>query len=283
MRSIFNAIAGIAGLALLATGLMSGPATAAPQPWQMGFQEAASPIAEWIHQFHDLLLILCVIISAFVLLLMIWVSVRFNAKANPTPSKVTHNTLIEVLWTVVPIIILVIIAIPSLRLLYFDRTIPEADITIKATGYQWYWGYEYPDIEGVSFDSIMLTDEERGPDQPRLLAVDNVVVVPVGKIVKMQITASDVIHAWALPAFGVKIDAIPGRLNETWFEATKEGVYYGQCSELCGRDHAFMPIEVHVVSEQDYAAWVAEAKQKFAAHTPRGKDNMVASTTGAAE
>ena len=210
MRSIFNAIAGIAGLALLATGLMSGPATAAPQPWQMGFQEAASPIAEWIHQFHDLLLILCVIISAFVLLLMIWVSVRFNAKANPTPSKVTHNTLIEVLWTVVPIIILVIIAIPSLRLLYFDRTIPEADITIKATGYQWYWGYEYPDIEGVSFDSIMLTDEERGPDQPRLLAVDNVVVVPVGKIVKMQITASDVIHAWALPAFGVKIDAIPG-------------------------------------------------------------------------
>ena len=281
MRSIFNAIAGIAGLALLATGLMSGPATAAPQPWQMGFQEAASPIAEWIHQFHDLLLILCVIISAFVLLLMIWVSVRFNAKANPTPSKVTHNTLIEVLWTVVPIIILVIIAIPSLRLLYFDRTIPEADITIKATGYQWYWGYEYPDIEGVSFDSIMLTDEERGPDQPRLLAVDNVVVVPVGKIVKMQITASDVIHAWALPAFGVKIDAIPGRLNETWFEATKEGVYYGQCSELCGRDHAFMPIEVHVVSEQDYAAWVAEAKQKFAAHTPVGKDNMVASTLGA--
>ncbi|MGE0586440.1 MAG: cytochrome c oxidase subunit II [Flavobacteriaceae bacterium] len=283
MRSIFKAFSGIAGLALLAVGLMPDPAMAAAQPWQLGFQEAASPIAEWIHEFHYLLVILCVVISVFVLALMVWVAVRYNAKANPTPSKVTHNTLIEVLWTVVPIIILVIIAIPSLRLLYFDRTIPEADITIKATGYQWYWGYEYPDIEGVSFDSIMLTDDERGPDQPRLLAVDNVVVVPVGKIVKMQITAADVIHAWALPAFGVKIDAIPGRLNETWFEATKEGVYYGQCSELCGRDHAFMPIEVHVVSEQEYAAWVEEAKQKFAAHTPRGKDNMVAAATGAAE
>ncbi|MGE0847622.1 MAG: cytochrome c oxidase subunit II [Flavobacteriaceae bacterium] len=275
MRSFFTALAATCGLAALA-GMLPDTALANAQPWQLGLQEAASPVSEWIHQFHNVLLVIITVIVIFVFALLVWIVVRFNAKANPEPSRTTHNTLLEVAWTVLPILILVVIAIPSFRLLYFDRTIPPADVTIKATGYQWYWGYEYPDEDGMSFDSIMLSDDERKEDQPRLLAVDNVIVVPVGKVVKMQITAADVIHAWTVQPLGVKIDAVPGRLNEAWFRATKEGVYYGQCSELCGRDHAFMPIEVHVVSEADYAAWLTEAKQKFASHLPRDKDNAVA-------
>lgn len=234
-----------------------------PKPWQLGFQEAATENMSIITDFNNFLLYLMTAITVFVLGLLIYVMVRFNAKANPEPSKTSHNTLIEVIWTVVPILILVVIAIPSFRLLYFQRDIPEADLTVKAVGYQWYWGYEYPDHGDFAFDSLMLSDEERG-DQPRLLATDTAMVVPVDTTVRVVVTAADVLHSWAMPAFGVKMDAVPGRLNETWFRAEKTGTYYGQCSELCGIRHAFMPIRVEVVSQEEFAAWVEEAKAEYA-------------------
>ncbi len=255
-----------AGIATVLAG--SGAAlagTGQPSDWQVNLQGAASPVMESIHSFHTFLLFIIVSVVLLVLALLIVVLVKFNEKANPVPSKTTHHTLIEVAWTVIPVLILVAIAIPSFRLLFLELNIPKADMTVKITGHQWYWSYEYPDNGAFTFDSLMLTDEERKPDQPRLLAVDNEVVVPVNKIVRIQVTSADVIHSFAMPSFGVKIDAMPGRLNESWFQATKEGVFYGQCSELCGKDHAFMPIAIRVVSEQDFSAWVEEAKQKFAA------------------
>jgi cytochrome c oxidase subunit 2 len=225
-----------------------------------GLQAAATPVMEDIHSFHNLLLTVIVAIVVFVTALLLYVMVRFNRKSNPTPSKTTHNTLLEVLWTVVPVMILVIIAIPSFRLLYKEVVIPQADLTIKATGYQWYWGYEYPDNGGISFDANIVADADLKPGQPRLLATDNDVVVPVDTTVRVIVTGADVIHSWAVPSFGVKIDAVPGRLNETWFHATKTGMYYGECSELCGQSHAFMPIAIKVVSKEDFAAWVASQK-----------------------
>jgi cytochrome c oxidase subunit 2 len=249
--------------ALLALGGTGYAQMGQPSPWQFGLQLAASPVMEDIVWFHDFLLWLIAAIAAFVLALLIVVMVRFNARANPVPSRTTHNTLIEVLWTVVPVLILVAIAVPSFRLLFFQLETPPADLTIKATGKQWFWTYAYPD-QKIEFDSIMLQDKDRKADQPRLLAVDNDIVVPVNKVVKVQTTGADVIHAFAIPSFGIKIDAVPGRLNETWFKATREGIYYGQCSELCGKDHAFMPIAIRVVNERDYSAWLEEAKKKFA-------------------
>jgi cytochrome c oxidase subunit 2 len=234
-----------------------------PTNWQLGFQQSATPVMDNIAWFHDFLLYLITAITVFVLVLLLIIIVRFNAKANPTPSKTTHHTLLEVAWTVIPVIILVAVAVPSFRLLFFQLQIPQADLTIKATGKQWFWTYNYPD-QKFEFDSLMLQDKDRKPDQPRLLAVDNELVVPVNKVVRMQVIGADVIHAFAVPSFGIKIDAIPGRLNETWFKAEREGVYYGQCSELCGKDHAFMPIAVRVVKEADYNAWVEQAKKKFA-------------------
>ena len=258
----------IAFSAALAVTLSAGGQAAAgsgqPSPWQLGFQQAATPVMENITWFHDLLLYLITIISAFVLLLLLIVIVRFNAKSNPTPSRTTHNTLLEVAWTVIPVLILVTIAVPSFRLLFFQQTIPQADVTIKATGKQWYWSYTYPDHGQFEFDSLMLQDKDRKSDQPRLLAVDNEIVVPVNKVVRVQVIGADVIHAFAVPSFGIKIDAVPGRLNETWFKAEREGVYYGQCSELCGKDHAFMPIAVRVVNDRDFSAWVEQAKKKDA-------------------
>jgi cytochrome c oxidase subunit II len=238
-----------------------------PSPWQLGFQQSVTPVMDDIAWFHDFLLYVITAITIFVLALLVIVIVRFNARSNPTPSKTTHNTLLEVMWTVVPVLILVAIAVPSFRLLFFQLNIPQADMTVKATGKQWFWSYAYPDNGGFEFDSLMLQDKDRKPDQPRLLAVDNEVVVPVNKVVRVQVTGADVIHAFAVPSFGVKIDAVPGRLNETWFKATREGVYYGQCSELCGKDHAFMPIAVRVVSERDFNAWIEQAKKKFARDT----------------
>jgi cytochrome c oxidase subunit II len=235
-----------------------------PSPWQMNFQTAVTPIMETIDSFHMFLTIIAAAITVFVMILLLIVMIRFRESANPTPSRTTHNTLLEVGWTVIPALILVVIAVPSFRLLFDQLTIPPAEITVKATGTaQWTWTYEYPE-HGIVFDSIMLQDNERKPDQPRLLAVDNEMVVPVNKTVRMQITADGIIHAFAVPSFGIKIDAIPGRLNETWFRATREGIYYGQCSELCGRNHAFMPIAVRVVSDQEYEAWLADAKKKWA-------------------
>lgn len=248
---------------MLASG---GPVLATygqPTPWQLGLQQSVTPIMDNIIWFHDFLLWVIAAISLFVLVLLLIVIVRFNAKANPTPSKTTHNTLLEVAWTLVPVIILVAIAVPSFKLLFLQLTIPPADVTIKATGKQWYWSYAYPD-DKFEFDSLMLKDNERKADQPRLLAVDNDMVVPVNKVIRVQVIGADVIHAFAVPAFGIAIDAVPGRLNETWFKATREGIYYGQCRELCGKYHAYMPIAVRVVSEKDYAAWLDQAKKKYA-------------------
>jgi cytochrome c oxidase subunit 2 len=258
----------LAALAAAISSVLAASGTAdaglgQPSSWQLGFQQSATPVMDNIVWFHDFLLWLITAITLFVLALLVIVFVRFNARANPIPSKTTHNTVIEVIWTLVPVIILVTIAVPSFKLLFLQQTIPQADLTVKATGKQWYWTYAYPD-DKIEFDSIMLKDNERKPEQPRLLAVDNEMVVPVNKVVRVQVIGSDVIHAFAVPSFGIKIDAIPGRLNETWFKATREGMYYGQCSELCGKDHAYMPIAVRVVNERDYAAWLEQAKQKFA-------------------
>ena len=235
-----------------------------PKDWQLGFQNPASDGMRDIVNFHNnLLLPIIIAISVFVLFLMLYACVRFRASANPNPSKRTHNVTVEILWTLIPCLILIVMAVPSFKILYKQDTIPKADLTIKAVGYQWYWGYEYPD-ENIIFDSYMIEEKDLTADQPRLLSVDNEVVVPVNKVVKVLITANDVLHAWALPAFGVKRDAVPGRINETWFKAEKEGTYYGQCSELCGIKHAFMPITVKVVSEEDYQEWLSEARVKFA-------------------
>ena len=270
----------LAALAAAVTpGLISCDAAFAgsgqPSPWQLGFQQAATPVMENIVWFHDFLLWLIVAITLFVLALLAIVAVRFNARANPTPSRTTHNTLIEVMWTLVPVVILVAIAVPSFKLLFLQLTIPPADVTVKATGKQWYWSYSYPDSK-FEFDSLMLKDNERKADQPRLLAVDNEMVVPVNKVIRVQVIGAEVIHAFAVPSFGIKIDAVPGRLNETWFKATREGVYYGQCSELCGRDHAFMPIAVRVVNDRDYAAWLDQAKKKYATDDRRPATSLVA-------
>lgn len=232
--------------------------------WQMGFNESVTTVMNDIVHLHDrILLPIIVAISVFVLFLLLYSIFKFRASKNPIPSKTSHNTFIEVMWTVIPCLILIVIAIPSFRLLYKQDIIPKADVTIKAIGYQWYWGYEYPD-QNIAFDANMIETKNLKPNQPRLLETDNHVVVPVNKVVKVLITANDVLHAWAVPSFGVKRDAVPGRINETWFKAEKEGVYYGQCSELCGSRHAFMPITVRVVSDKQYNEWLKEAKIKFA-------------------
>lgn len=239
--------------------------TGQPSPWQIGFQGAASPIMEQIDEFHWLLTVISALITILVLVLLAIVFVRFNEKANPTPSTTTHHTGLEVAWTVVPVIILVVIAIPSFRLLFNQLDIPKADITIKATGTAgWTWVYEYPDHGGFNFISSMIPEKELKPGQPRLLAVDNEVVLPVNKIIRVQVTAEGIIHAFAVPSFGVKIDAVPGRLNETWFKATKTGTFYGQCSELCGINHAYMPIQIRIVEEAEFNKWVEDAKKKYA-------------------
>jgi cytochrome c oxidase subunit 2 len=259
------------GTALLAFSGLAAPAFALPQyvphNWQLGMQPAATPVMAQIEQFHQELLVIITAICLFVLALLVWVMIRYNQRANPVPSKAHHNTLLEVAWTGIPVIILVLIAIPSFKLLYYEAGIPPADVTLKAIGNQWYWTYVYPDENGLRFDSYMLSDAAAAKaGEPRLLGVDNPVYVPVNKVVEVDTTGSDVIHSWSVPAFGVKMDAVPGRINKTWFKATRIGTYYGQCSQLCGANHAFMPIEVKVVSEAAYQAWLAGAKKKFAAN-----------------
>jgi cytochrome c oxidase subunit 2 len=260
------------GLAVVGTALVAAGGTAfaelgQPAPWEFKLQGSATQVMDDITSFHNWLLVTITLITLFVLALLATIVVKFNAKANPVPSRTTHNTLIEVAWTLIPVLILVAIAVPSFRLLFLELDIPKADLTIKATGKQWYWTYAYPDNGKFEFDSLLACDEARLKcEQPRLLTVDNEVVVPVNKVVRVETTGADVIHSFAVPAFGIKIDAIPGRLNETWFKANKVGVYYGQCSELCGKDHAYMPIAVRVVTDQEFAAWVETAKKKFAAN-----------------
>jgi cytochrome c oxidase subunit 2 len=238
--------------------MLSAAYAGTPEPWGIGMQTPASPSAEHLHDFHNLLMIIISSITLFVLLLLIYVVVRFNKRANPVPRKFSHNTLIEVIWTVIPVVILIVIAVPSFKLLYFlDRT-HEPEMTLKVTGYQWYWGYEYPDHGDINFMSYMVADADIKEGQQRLLSTDTVVVLPIETDIQILITAADVIHAWAVPALGLKTDAIPGRLNETWVRINKPGIYYGQCSELCGKDHAYMPIEIHAVTKEEFEAWVAE-------------------------
>jgi cytochrome c oxidase subunit II len=258
----------VAGMALAAGGTAFAE-LGQPAPWEITLQRAGSPVMENIVWFHNFLLVIITVITLFVLALLVIVVMKFNARANPVPSRTTHNTLIEVAWTLVPVLILVCIAVPSFRLLFLELDVPKSDLTIKVTGKQWYWSYAYPDNGKFEFDSLLAQDK-----QPRLLGVDNEMVVPVNKVIRIQTTGADVIHSFAVPAFGIKIDSIPGRLNETWFKATKTGMYYGQCSELCGKDHAFMPIAVRVVEDQEFASWVDAAKKKFAGNPANSYASM---------
>ena len=235
-----------------------------PAPWQLGLQDAATPVMADIIWFHDYLLWIIACITAFVLILLGIIVVRFNARANPTPTRTTHNTLLEVVWTIAPVVILLFIAVPSFRLLFVQLDVPKPDLTVKATGKQWFWSYSYPDNGNFEFDSLIVAEKDLKPDQPRLLTVDNELVVPVNKVVHVLVTGADVIHSFAVPSFGIKIDAVPGRLNDTWFKATVEGTFHGQCSELCGKDHAFMPITVRVVNDNEFKTWVEAAKKKYA-------------------
>ena len=240
-----------------------------PTEWQMGFQEAASPLMAELSGLHDFVFWIITFITIFVFVLLAYVCFKFSAKRNKTPSQTTHNSLLEVAWTVVPVLLLVVIAIPSFKLLYKQNDFSNIDMTIKATGYTWYWGYEYPDHDSIEFDAIMLTEDELEEGQPRLLTTDNMLVVPVKKNIKMQITSdpAGVIHSWAVPSLGVKMDAIPGRLNETYFNITEPGLYYGQCSELCGPGHGFMPISIKAVTDEEFKVWLEEAKVEFASES----------------
>ena len=254
-------------LSLAMFALLSGSQNAfadQPEPWQMGFQPAATPVMEQIHTFHELLLYILVAITIFVLALLVYVSVRFNEKANPIPSKTTHNTLLEVAWTVIPIVILVVISVTSLKLLYFMDKTHNPEMTLKVTGHQWYWQYEYPDNGGFTFDSFMVADDELQEGQPRLLTVDEEVVLPINTDIRILVASDDVIHNWSVPSFGIKIDLLPGRINETWVRITREGIFKGQCSELCGVNHGFMPISVRAISKEAYKAWVKEAQEEYA-------------------
>ena len=240
----------------------------AAHPWGLNLREAFSPVMAEMVSFHNALIWLIVIISLFVLALLVIIVVKFNTKANPKASKTTHNTFIEIAWTAIPVLILVVMAVPSFKLLYKSDVVPEAHMTVKAIGHQWYWSYEYPDHGNFTYDAWLVQDKEdmEGEDRPftRLLTTDTRVVVPVGKVIRVQMTSTDVLHSWAVPSLGVKKDAVPGRLNEIWFEADREGIFYGQCSELCGTNHGFMPIEVHAVSEEEFLAWVEDSKEKYA-------------------
>lgn len=237
----------------------------APEHWQLGFQDAASPSAERINEFHNMLLYIITGITIFVMVLLLYVVLRYNKRANPVSKKFSHNVLIEVIWTVIPVVILIVIVVPSFKLLYYTDRAVDPEMTLKVTGYQWYWGYEYPDQDGISFHSYMVPEDEINADagQKRLLSTDNVVVLPVDTDIQILVTAADVLHSWAVPALGIKTDAVPGRLNETWVRINKPGVYYGQCSELCGKDHSYMPVEIHAVPKAEFESWVERAKQEF--------------------
>ena len=263
-RIFLVAVAALASVMALAGYADAQGFVGSSHPWKMGLREAASPTMDRINGFHNFVLVVITVITIIVMVLMAYIMIRFRASRNPNPSQNTHNTVLEVLWTVVPIVILVVIAVPSFRLLYFvDRT-AEAELTVKAIGNQWFWSYEYPDHDNLTFDAVIIPDEDIQEGQVRLLSTDNDVVLPVDTNIRILTTAIDVIHAFALPNLGLKLDAVPGRINETWVRIDHEGVYYGMCSELCGSGHGFMPIMVRAVSKEAYARWVEEAKERFA-------------------
>ena len=263
----------VTALAALMLALSGGAALAdQPHPWQLGFQDAATPITERIHEFHDVLLVIIFVISIFVFGLLDYVMVRFNHRSHPAPTRTTHNTVVEVLWTVVPVLILVTIAIPSFKLMYYMDRVPDAKMTIKVTGHQWYWEYSYPDQDNLDFNSNLVADKDLQPGQPRLLEVDNPLVIPVNTTVRVQVAGSDVIHSWFVPSFGVQEYAVVGRLNEAWMRVNNVGTYYGECNQICGVNHAFMPIKVVVLSEADFQKWLTTAKTKFATARPADED-----------
>ncbi len=274
-------------LAVSAALLIPAPAWATgPVNWQFGFQDAASPVAERLNSFHAMLLYIISAITLFVFGLLAVIFVRFNAKANPKPATFTHNTMIEIIWTVIPVIILIVIAVPSMQILYYTDRSAHPDMTLKVTGNQWYWSYEYPDQGGISFSSYMIPENEidAGAGQKRLLSTDHPVVLPVDTDIQVLVTASDVLHAFAVPALGVKMDGVPGRINETWMRITKPGTYYGQCSELCGKGHGYMPIEIVAVSKDDFSAWAAKqgggAKEQAPAQDEAKPEEKPAGTEG---
>jgi cytochrome c oxidase subunit 2 len=258
------------GTIFLTVGILVAGAGAAlaglgqPSPWQMDMQGSATPVMDDITSFNTFLFWITTGIAVFVLILLGIIIVRFNSRSHPVPTRTTHNTPLEIIWTIVPVIILALIAVPSFRLLFVQLDVPKPDLTVKVTGKQWFWSYSYPDNGNFEFDSLMVAEKDLKPGQLRLLTVDNEMVVPVNKVVHVLVTGADVIHSFAVPSFGIRIDAVPGRLNDTWFKATTVGMFYGQCSELCGKDHSFMPIAVRVVSDSEFAAWLEQAKKKYA-------------------
>jgi cytochrome c oxidase subunit II len=265
--------------ALIGCAVADPAALGEPHDWQIGMQQAVTPVMQDITSFHNFLLWVIGVIAGFVLVLLLIIIVRFNARANPTPSRTTHNTVLEVLWTIVPVVVLTVIAVPSFRLLFVELDVPKPDLTVKATGKQWFWTYSYPDNGNFQFDSVMVSDKDLKPGQPRLLTVNNELVVPVNKVIHVLVTGADVIHSFNVPSFGIRIDAVPGRMNETWFKAMTTGTFYGECSELCGSNHSYMPIAVHVVSEADFDTWVAQAKQEFADTEPPQPTTVAAAGT----
>ncbi len=270
MRRSWRQGGAVLALALAGTAVAAASWAAAPTPWQLGMQTPATPVQQRLHDFHDLLLIIIFLISAFVLGLLAYTMWRFHHTRNPVPTRTTHNSVIEILWTVVPVLILVAIAIPSFRLMYYMDRVPNADMTIKVTAHQWYWTYEYPDQGGLTFDSNIIPEKDLKPGQKRLLEVDNPLVVPVGANVRVLVTGTDVIHSWFVPSFGVQQYAIMGRMNESWFRVDREGSYYGECNQICGVNHAFMPIKVVAVAKPEFDKWLGDAKKKFAAAAPEG-------------
>ncbi len=265
----------LAALAFGAGSFGADPALAQePHNWQMGMQAAHSPVKLQIAHLNDLLTVIIVLITLFVAALLAVVIWRFRASRHPEPSRTSHNTLLEVAWTILPVLILVIIAIPSFRLIYYEDRAANPDMTIKVTGHQWYWEYTYPDQGNVDFTSYMVPDNQLKPGQKRLLDVDNQLVLPAGKTVRILISSGDVIHSWFVPSLGVQRYAIPGRVDETWVKIDKPGVYYGECNQICGTNHSFMPISVHAVTPAEFTAWVAQAKTKFAADAPTDAPSM---------
>ncbi|MBV9859297.1 MAG: cytochrome c oxidase subunit II [Alphaproteobacteria bacterium] len=251
-----------AGLTLLGIAAMGGIAWAAqPQPWEIGMQPPATPIKDRIEALHDELLVIISLITLFVLGLLLYVIVKFNHRRHPVPTRTSHNPVVEILWTVIPVLILVLIAIPSFKLMYYMDAVPQADMTIKVTGHQWYWSYAYPDQGGFEINSNIIPDDQLKPGQKRLLDVDNPLVIPVNTTIRVQVTGTDVIHSWFVPSFGVQEYAVIGRLNEAWMRVEHEGMYYGECNQICGINHAFMPISVKVVSPDAFQQWAAEAKK----------------------
>ena len=283
-RAVVLLAVAIGGIALIGTAFAAG-FSIRPQPWEIGMQPAATPVKARLIEFHDELLVIITLITLFVMGLLLYVIVRFNSRRHPQPSHTTHNTPIEVMWTVIPVLILVVIAVPSFKLMYYMDRAPKDAMTVNVTGHQWYWSYAYP-AQKIAFDSDIVQGAARKPGQPRLLTVNNPLVVPVGTNVRVLVASTDVIHSWFVPSFGVQEYAMPGRVNEAWFNVERAGTYYGECNQLCGLNHAFMPIEIKVLSKEDFQRWVADAKKKFAANPPDGRRALrlaaIFGTSGAA-